>query len=252
MLLLSILFILVASSYPPNGSRILKREINVLTLHKGQYTTGRRSSPVPQLNCIGGSARSNSNKVEIVQCTNMGFDGENYNWKCESQLPDTLKLGKVEVTCEGFDYKGDPYVLVGSCGLEYELNYTDKYYEPKTTIPKTTVTETIHHVNSKPIFIEKHVHTDTESGFVVMVIIIIMVIFFVCTCAILNNNKPTMIRTTPNVILHETPTVVIRESYSSYPSTTVTQRTVHTESSTPSDNSKKMHTSTSYGKSNDR
>ena len=31
--------------------------IKVLTLYQGKMTTGRRSSPVQQLNCVGGSAR---------------------------------------------------------------------------------------------------------------------------------------------------------------------------------------------------
>jgi len=32
------------------------------------------------------------------------------------------KFGQVQVTCEGFDYPEDPYILAGSCGLEYTID----------------------------------------------------------------------------------------------------------------------------------
>jgi len=32
------------------------------------------------------------------------------------------KFGQVQVTCEGFNYPDDPYVLAGSCGLEYTID----------------------------------------------------------------------------------------------------------------------------------
>jgi hypothetical protein len=31
----------------------------------------------------------------------------------------------LKVTCEGYDFREDPYILKGSCGLEYTLYYTD-------------------------------------------------------------------------------------------------------------------------------
>lgn len=62
--------------------------------------------------------------------------------QCEADLPDTLRFGRVEVSCEGWSRPGDPYVLkgkygsffinstswaslnslvLGSCSLEYRL-----------------------------------------------------------------------------------------------------------------------------------
>lgn len=38
------------------ADRVRLREITSLTLKRGEYTTGRRSSPVPQLECVGGTA----------------------------------------------------------------------------------------------------------------------------------------------------------------------------------------------------
>lgn len=39
-----------------DANRVLLRDITSLTLQRGEYTSGRRSSPVPQLECIGGTA----------------------------------------------------------------------------------------------------------------------------------------------------------------------------------------------------
>jgi hypothetical protein len=51
-----------------------------LTLHAGEMTTGRRTAPVPQLEC-----RMNCDGApDVVQCVNMGGDGYNVNWKCEA------------------------------------------------------------------------------------------------------------------------------------------------------------------------
>ncbi|KAK0394068.1 hypothetical protein QR680_000553 [Steinernema hermaphroditum] len=36
-------------------------------------------------------------------------------------------LEQISVLCDGFDHPGDPYVLHGSCGLEYNLEYNDDY-----------------------------------------------------------------------------------------------------------------------------
>jgi hypothetical protein len=36
------------------------------------------------------------------------------------------RLGSVSVACEGYDYPEDPYILAGSCGLEYTLELTQQ------------------------------------------------------------------------------------------------------------------------------
>lgn len=51
------------------------RDVQVLTLYKGRHTTARRSSPVPQLQCVGGSAGCQAFVPEVVQCQNKGWDG---------------------------------------------------------------------------------------------------------------------------------------------------------------------------------
>jgi len=44
-----------------------------LTLKKGQMTTGRRSSPIPQVSCVSGPCSSVN--IPVIQCLNRGFDG---------------------------------------------------------------------------------------------------------------------------------------------------------------------------------
>ncbi|KAF9561831.1 hypothetical protein EC968_005587 [Mortierella alpina] len=94
-------------------------------------TTGRRTSPVPQTSCVGGNACGDY-EPDVIQCKNAGFDGSDVQWKCQADLPDNLKFGKLDVYCEGFDYPDDPYVLKGSCGLEYKLYYTDMHYDQRS------------------------------------------------------------------------------------------------------------------------
>ena len=98
---------------------------DTLTLYSDRQTTGRRSRGVPQLSCVKGDA-CNYIHIDVIQCVNRGFDGHDVQWECKADLEDLYKLGRVEVTCEGYDYPDDPYVLVGSCGLEYSLYLTSK------------------------------------------------------------------------------------------------------------------------------
>ena len=103
--------------------KVLLRDVQVLTLRAGQMTTGRRASPVPQLKCVGGSAQGQFNP-QVVQCYNRGWDGQDVQWECKSDMDNLYRFGSVEVVCEGYNYADDPYILKGSCGLEYTLELT--------------------------------------------------------------------------------------------------------------------------------
>lgn len=129
LILLSVIctvYIAKSSYFDP----ILLNNVSVLTFQKNQYTRGR--SPLLQLVCIGGDAKSYSNTVENVQCYNMGMlDNNSPNWKCETNLATSLKLGKVEVVCEkcykcNHIFKDNNYIFKGSCRLEYNLEFTNK------------------------------------------------------------------------------------------------------------------------------
>ncbi|KAA0187695.1 putative Transmembrane protein [Fasciolopsis buskii] len=109
------------------AKRVLLRDITALTFARGQNTHSRRSNAIPQLKCIGGSAyREWDAYPSVAQCYNRGYDGQDVQWECRAELPKSVFLGRVRVSCEGYDYPDDPYILSGSCGLEYELEYTGK------------------------------------------------------------------------------------------------------------------------------
>lgn len=57
-----------------NSQKALLTSVRTLTLHASKMTAGRRSSPVPQLKCVGGRARSEQ-QPSTVQCYNRGDDG---------------------------------------------------------------------------------------------------------------------------------------------------------------------------------
>jgi len=110
-------------SWGGSKDKVKLKDIDVITLHSGSMTTGRRSSPVPQLNHKGSSS-FNQYLPSTVQCYNRGHDGYDVQWECVAELPAEVKFGQINVLCEGFDYPDDPYILRGSCGLEYTLENT--------------------------------------------------------------------------------------------------------------------------------
>lgn len=46
-------------------------------------------------------------------------------WECKTDLDIAYKFGKTVVSCEGYESSEDQYILRGSCGLEYNLDYTE-------------------------------------------------------------------------------------------------------------------------------
>lgn len=95
-------------------------DVQVLTLYKGKQTAARRVSAIPQLHCISGDGCGYHDlQPEVMQCRNMGSDGRDVQWRCEADLDDKVRLGAVEVLCEGYKYPDDPFILKGSCGVEY-------------------------------------------------------------------------------------------------------------------------------------
>lgn len=108
-----------------NSDSVLLKDVEVLTLYSSKMTTGRRSSPVPQLECVsGGTAPCDAFRPRVVQCYNRGYDGIDVQWECKSDMDNAFRFGEIDVSCEGYDHRDDPYVLRGSCGLRYSLDYT--------------------------------------------------------------------------------------------------------------------------------
>ncbi|KAI4189946.1 MAG: hypothetical protein L6R41_001131 [Letrouitia leprolyta] len=108
------------------GQKVLLSKVQTLTLRHGMMTSHRRVSAIPQLKCIGGNARGLYD-VDIMRCKNQGsdYDEQNIQWTCTASLPSEFKLGSTDVFCEGYESPIDPYVLKGSCGVEYRLILTD-------------------------------------------------------------------------------------------------------------------------------
>jgi len=100
---------------------ILLQDIKELVFLKGAQTLSRRQPAIPQLECVGGSAKGSHEPVS-VRCVNIGHLEP--HWRCEATLEDTVQLGSSTVSCEGYRSNDDPYVLRGSCGLSYTLEYT--------------------------------------------------------------------------------------------------------------------------------
>lgn len=106
--------------------RVLLEKVSAITLEEGKMTNARRSSPIPQLECVGGSAGCHSYHPRVVQCRNVGFDGYDVQWQCTADMDAAYRFGRVEVSCEGYDNPDDPYILRGSCGLRYEIDLTEE------------------------------------------------------------------------------------------------------------------------------
>ncbi len=88
------------------------------------------------MKCLG-TPCSSSFQPEVVQCNNMGNDGlGGIQWRvsyphvprvstdragnqCDTDLPKGLRLGKVEVSCEGWSGPGDKNVLQGACPTKF-------------------------------------------------------------------------------------------------------------------------------------
>ncbi|BFZ16803.1 hypothetical protein BsWGS_19842 [Bradybaena similaris] len=124
-LVLTLIVTLATAAFNDHSEKILLSDVKVLTLHHGQMTNARRSPAVPQLKRVGGSAHYKFTP-KVVQCTNKGSDGYDIQWECKTDMDNAYRFGPVEVTCEGYDYPNDPYVLKGSCGLEYTLEFTEE------------------------------------------------------------------------------------------------------------------------------
>lgn len=111
------------ANLPPPGKS------NTSTGTSSPITTSRPLANQSPKTCVGGSACPNGKplyQIDVMRCKNSGseYDPEDIQWTCQASLPPEIKLGGTEVVCEGYDSSEDPYVLKGSCGVEYRLVLT--------------------------------------------------------------------------------------------------------------------------------
>ncbi|KRX26479.1 Store-operated calcium entry-associated regulatory factor [Trichinella nelsoni] len=107
----------VRASESSSSDRIRLRDVEVLTLKDGAYTSGRRVTPIPQLKCVGGTAGCTYFRPHVVQCYNRGTDGSDVHWECKTNMDPRFQFGTIEVICEGYNYPDDEFILKGSCGV---------------------------------------------------------------------------------------------------------------------------------------
>jgi len=165
----------------------------VLTFHQGSFSTHRRVPAIPQLQCTGGSAQYEYTP-EVVQCKNQGFDGQSVQWKCQAEMDEKYRFGKIHVTCEGYSGPNDPYVLVGSCGLQYTLEHTSigkqkKMRKNKHRRNRNRYQNTNYHQN----YDDTHTHVDTSSGSSIFGFIMFVggIAFLIYVCFFCNTKNPT-------------------------------------------------------------
>ncbi|KAI0429204.1 hypothetical protein F5Y09DRAFT_311044 [Xylaria sp. FL1042] len=127
LLALPALFTSPATAKQKPKDAILLSEVQTLTLRANRQTSHRRVPAIPQLKCISSKQICALHEVDVMRCTNQGssYSAEDIEWSCTASLPPELKLGATDVVCEGYAGPGDPYVLRGSCGVEYRLVLTD-------------------------------------------------------------------------------------------------------------------------------
>lgn len=129
-----------ASAYDDSGGdeSVLLSQVRTLVFKRGKLTAGRRSSPIPQLSCVGGPCDA-ANIPDAVMCEQIGTDyaTNDPQWKCTATLLNGLELGKTDVSCEGYRHADDRYILRGSCGLKFTL-------QGAPVRKTTTKTQTVH------------------------------------------------------------------------------------------------------------
>lgn len=119
-----------SSLAPPRAFRpcqLTSKQVESLTLRGDRPTSHRRVPAIPQLRCVSDPRLCAKHPVDLMRCANdgAGWDGaEDVQWTCTAQLPPELRLGSTDVICEGYSGPDDPYVLRGSCGVEYALALT--------------------------------------------------------------------------------------------------------------------------------
>ena len=77
-------------------------DVGSLVFKRGEMTTGKRTRPVAQLNCVGGDARAEmAGSIESVECRNVGRDdrGE-VQWKCDAKMDPDVKVRRRQDLCD--------------------------------------------------------------------------------------------------------------------------------------------------------
>jgi hypothetical protein len=200
-----VFYIGVAIAYLQAHASVAMRDIKAVTLVAGRVTAARRGPAVPQLECRG-SLCTEEFMPKTAQCYNMGSDGKSVQWKCDAELDNRVKFGRTEVSCEGFEFTGDTEVLVGSCGLEYELlnsgnGGVEKRSDRGTGVKNENFAESVVAVFS----------------FFLVVLVLFYVFTCLCGCCRANYVQPAATYVAaPPVIVAQSPPIVVQSGGSWY------------------------------------
>lgn len=127
-----VVLVLVSLSLLAAGDRVLLSDVQTLTFRKGELTAHRRVDPVFQLACVSGPCESHM--PESVRCVNKGagYDLSDISWECSADMSPGQKIVGATVGCEGYEHSDDPYVLAGSCGVEFSIQAVNPPSPPPT------------------------------------------------------------------------------------------------------------------------
>ena len=106
-----------------SASKTILSEIDSLTFYKDRLTTARRLPTIPQMKCLNNYDISD---INTIYCNNKGSNGHGLEWECRTDIDGKYKFGKIDISCEGYDSSDDPYILDGSCAIEYTLESRNK------------------------------------------------------------------------------------------------------------------------------
>ena len=138
---------------------ILLSKIPQLILHSNQMTTG--SKPIPEIQCIEGPGTAPCQIANPLQftCINTALNSPSPVWDCSTSLPSFLRLGQSAVSCQGARSPDDPYIIIGSCGLVYSLQWRESILDisqpppsqvPHIFLPSVTYIQFDSHKLTKP------------------------------------------------------------------------------------------------------
>lgn len=136
ILLLSLSFVSAARG------RVHMSDINAVTFTSGYRTRSRRGETYPQMQLDRHTPRAirraSPSSIQCYQQAYNAFNGESH-WECVADLPRGVKLGNFHISCEGYDYPGDEFVLDGSCAINYRLERAKSSYKYSSSF--TPITE---------------------------------------------------------------------------------------------------------------
>lgn len=72
------------------------------------------------------STTSSHNSTHVSGNKEVNFPSLPSQWECKTDMDNAYRFGRIEVSCEGYSHPSDPYILKGSCGLEYTLELTEE------------------------------------------------------------------------------------------------------------------------------